>query len=62
MKKNNYLKYINLGFQFFVIIFISGVFGYFIDNYLNIGFFIFTFIFPILGFFYSLYHVYKSIK
>ena len=34
----------------------------FIDNYLNLGFFIFTFIFPVLGFFYSLYRVYKSMK
>ncbi len=62
MSNNNYLKYFNLSYQFFLIIIISGVFGYFIDNYLNLGFFIFTFISPILGFFYSLYRVYKSMK
>ena len=60
MKKSNYLKYLNLSFQFFFIILFFGVFGYFIDDYLFSRVSIFTLFMPIIGFMISLYKVYKS--
>ena len=42
MKKSSYLKYLNLSFQFFLIVLFFGIVGYFIDNYLFNNVSIFT--------------------
>ena len=60
MKKSSYLKYLNLSFQFFLIVLFFGTVGYFIDNYLFNNVSIFTLIMPLIGFMISLYKVYKS--
>ncbi len=60
MKKNSYLRYLNLGFQFFLIILFCGVSGYFIDNYLFNKVSVLTLFLPLVGFMISLYLVYKS--
>ena len=60
MKKSSYLKYLNLSFQFFLIVLFFGVVGYFIDNYLFNNVSIFTLFMPLIGFMISLYKVYKS--
>ena len=60
MKKSSYLKYLNLSFQFFLIVLFFGIVGYFIDNYLFKNVSIFTLFMPLIGFMISLYKVYKS--
>ena len=60
MKKSSYLKYLNLSFQFFLIVLFFGIVGYFIDNYLFNNVSIFTLLMPLVGFMISLYKVYKS--
>ena len=60
MKKSSYLKYLNLSFQFFLIVLFFGIVGYFIDNYLFNNVSIFTLFMPLVGFMISLYKVYKS--
>ena len=60
MKKSSYLKYLNLSFQFFLIVLFFGIVGYFIDNYLFNNVSIFTLFMPLVGFIFSLYKVYKS--
>lgn len=60
MKRNSYLRYFNLSFQFFLIILFFGVSGYFIDNYLFNQASILTLFLPLVGFMISLYLVYKS--
>ena len=60
MKKSSYLKYLNLSFQFFLIVLFFGIVGYFIDNYLFNNVSIFTLFMPPIGFMISLYKVYKS--
>ena len=60
MKKSSYLKYLNLSFQFFLIVLFFGIAGYFIDTYLFNYVSIFTLFMPIIGFMISLYKVYKS--
>ena len=59
MKKSSYLKYLNLSFQFFLIVLFFGIVGYFIDNYLFNNVSIFTLLMPLVGFMKSLYKVYK---
>ena len=60
MKKSNYLKYLNLSFQFFFIVLLFGVTGYFVDIYLFDKVSFLTLILPIIGFIISLYRVYKN--
>ena len=60
MKKSSYLKYLNLSFQFFLIVLFFGIVGYFIDNYLFNNVSIFTLFMPLVGCMISLYKVYKS--
>ena len=60
MKKSSYLKYLNLSFQFFLIVLFFGIVGYFIDNYLFNNVSIFTLFIGLIGFMISLYKVYKS--
>ena len=43
--KKNYFKYINLGFQILILLFISGYIGVFFDSYL---FFLFMFYYSFL--------------
>ena len=52
MKKSSYLKYLNLSFQFFLIVLFFGIVGYFIDNYLFNNVSIFTLFMPL-----SLIHI-----
>ena len=60
MKKSNYLKYLNLSFQFFFIDLLFGVIGYFVDIYLFDKVSFLTLTLPIIGFIISLYIVYKN--
>ncbi len=60
MKKSSYLKYLNLSFQFFLIVLFFGIVGDFIDIYLFNNVSIFTLFMPLVGFMISLYKVYKS--
>ena len=62
MSNKNYLKYFNLSYHFFFTLIASALVGYLLDSYLELRFFVFTFSLPILGFFYSLYRIYKSEK
>ena len=50
MKKSSYLKYLNLSFQFFLIVLFFGIVGYFIDNYLFNNVSIFTLFIGLLWF------------
>lgn len=60
MKKNSYLKYLNLSIQFFLIILFFSISGYLIDNYFFNKASVLTFFLPLVGFMISLYLVYKS--
>jgi hypothetical protein len=63
MNNKRYLiRYLNLGFQFFFILIVSTLLGYFIDYFFDIRFYIFTMTLPLISFFYSLFKVYKNMK
>mgnify|MGYP001202742787 FL=1 len=56
--KKNYFKYINLGFQILILLFISGYIGVFFDSYFKFEYPFLVFFFPFLAFIIYLYRIY----
>ena len=60
MKKSKNIKYLNLSFQFFIVIIFFSSVGYFMDQYFFDKVSLLTLLFPIIGFVFSLYRIYRS--
>ena len=56
--KKNYFKYINLGFQILILLFISGYIGVFFDSYFKFEYPFLVFFFPFVAFIIYLYRIY----
>lgn len=61
-RSNNYLRYSGLALQLLITIAISGWLGYELDQFLENKYPVFMLVFGFLGFFGSMYKVYRSIN